>query len=336
MKAARLKSIKNLNIVEIDKPIPKAGEALVKIKSGGICGTDMHIFAKENAFSHHLGHELSGEIIENNSSNNDLKKGDKVVIDNATNCGVCEFCKNGMPEYCSNIQNLLMEERLSFQEYVAVPVRSLYRFEGLSYQAAALAEPFTVALEMIDTVNLKPGQDIAIFGPGPIGLMAAAFARHMGVSKIYLTGRSHNKKRLELGEKIGVDGIIKADKEDTVDFFESRSIKLDRILITAPPYTIKDAIQVLRFGGILTYIGFSFNGRENVELNFNDIHLKKLQIRATHAVPNRFFPVALKCIKKGIIDPLDFITKEFKLENVQEAFEFSLNNETIKTLINFE
>ncbi|MFW6294317.1 MAG: zinc-dependent alcohol dehydrogenase [Halanaerobium sp.] len=334
MKAARLESLKNLKVVEIDKPELKAGEVLVRVKAGGICGTDMHIFAKENAFSHHLGHELSGEVVAAKSSDYDFKAGDRVVIDNATNCGVCKFCKNGQPEYCSNIRNLLMEERLSFQEYVAVPARSLYKFEDISYQAAALAEPFTVALEMIETAAVKAGQDIAIFGPGPIGLMAAAYARKIGVNKIYLTGRSHSQKRLALGRKIGVDGIIEVDRENTVDFFKKNNLELDRVLITAPPYTIKDAVKILRFGGILTYIGFSFDGSENVELNFNDIHLKKLQLRATHAIPNRFFPAALANIKKGVIRAEDFITKEFKLDDIQKAFEFTLNNETIKTVIN--
>lgn len=334
MKAARLKSLKNLQVVDIEKPVPKAGEVLVKVKAGGICGTDMHIFAKENAFSHHLGHELSGEVVESKSQDYDFKKGDRVVIDNATNCGVCKFCKNGQPEYCSDIRNLLMEERLSFQEYVVVPARSLYKFEDLSFQAAALAEPFTVALEMIETAEVKAGQDIAIFGPGTIGLMAAAYARHLGVNKIYLTGRSHSQKRLDLGRKIGVDGIIEVDKEDTVEFFEDRDLKLDRVLITAPPYTIKDAVQILRFGGILTYIGFSFDGSENVELNFNDIHLNKLQLRATHAIPNRFFPAALKYIKNGVINPDDFISAEYNLAEVQEAFDYTLNNETVKTIIN--
>ena len=336
MKAARLKSLKNLEVVDIKKPEPKAGEVLVKVKSGGICGTDMHIFAKAEAFSHHLGHELSGEVVESRSDDYDFKPGDKVVIDNATNCGVCKFCKNGQPEDCSNIRNLLMEERLSFQEYVAVPARSLYKFEDLSFPAAALAEPFTVALEMIETAEVKAGQEIAVFGPGPIGLMAAAYAKHIGVNKIYLTGRSHSKKRLELAKKIGVDGIIEVDKEDTVQFFKNKNLELDRVLITAPPYTIKDAVQILRFGGILTYIGFSFDGSENVELNFNDIHLNKLQIRATHAIPNRFFPAALEYIKKGVIEPEDFITKEFKLDDVQKAFEFTLENETVKTLINID
>src|SRR6056297_2499985 len=106
MKAVRLESLKNLEVVEIEKPELKAGEVLVKVKAGGICGTDMHIFAKEEAFSHHLGHELSGEVVESKSRDYDFAKGDKVVIDNATNCGVCKFCKNGHPENCSNIRNL--------------------------------------------------------------------------------------------------------------------------------------------------------------------------------------------------------------------------------------
>ncbi len=333
MKAVRMTSLKKLELVNIAKPEPQAGEVVVKIMAGGICGTDLHIFSKKEAFDHYLGHEITGKVVENNSKAGHIKVGDKVVIDNATNCGVCRFCKNGQPEFCQDMYNLLMEEKISFQEYVAVPARSVYPFKELSYKEAALAEPLTVALEMLETAQVKEGQDIMIFGPGPIGLMAAAVAEHIGVNSIYLTGHSHSVKRFALAQKIGVDSIIEVDNEDVVEFCMNEGLQLDRVLITAPPYTLKDAVEITRFGGIITYIGFSFDGSQNVTLNYNDIHFKKLQIRATHAIPNRFYPEALKLIENNIIKYSDFVLDEYLLKDVQTAFENALNNETIKTMI---
>lgn len=233
MKIAKLKSFNEFELIDKKKPEPDQGELLVKIKAGGICGTDIHIFSREKAseiFDHPLGHELSGEIVKNNSDFSHLKIGDRVIIENATNCGRCKYCKNGKPEFCSNIYNL----------------------------------------------------------------------------------------------------------ENTRDFFERRGIELDRVLITAPPYTLKDAVSITRFGGIITYIGFAFNGKENITLDFNEIHLKKLQIRATHAIPNRFFPQALAYIKDGVITGDDFISNIFKFDEIQEAFEYSVREDIIKTVILFD
>lgn len=336
MKTVYLKGLRRVVVEEVAKPELKEGEVLVKVKAGGICGTDMHIFSKENSFSHPLGHELTGYVVENNSDYDHIKEGDRVVIDNATNCGVCRFCKNGQPEYCINILNLLLEEKIGFQEYVAVPARCVYPFSGLTYQEAALAEPLTVALEMLETAEVKKNQDIAIFGPGPIGLMAAQVAKHIGVKSIYMTGHSHSISRLGLAKKIGVTGIIEVDKESTVNYFRNKGIELDRVLITAPPSTINEAIPILRFGGILTYIGFDFNGAELVKIDFNQVHFKKLQIRATHAIPNRFYPEALALLKEGVVKAEDYISDVFKVDDIQEAFEHSLKGDTIKTMIVFD
>mgnify|MGYP006284820505 FL=1 len=261
--------------------------------------------------------------------------GDKVVIDNNSNCGKCKNCKNGKPEYCLNIKDFLEEEKISFQEYVAMPASSVYVFNNLSYQEATLAEPLTVALEMLETAEVKSNQDIAIFGPGPIGLMAARIAKHKGINNIYLTGKSHSTARLKLAEKIGVEDIIEVDNQDVVDYFNRNNLSVDRVLITAPPYTIKDGISILKFGGILTYIGFGFGGEEKVELDFNQVHFNKLQIKATHAIPNRFYPLALDYINKGIITKEDFVTDIFDFKNIQNGFERAKDKDTIKTLINF-
>ena len=335
MKKAEVEKPGVINLNETSIPKVKSNEVLIEIQAGGICGTDLHIFSREDSFSHPIGHELTGEIIKMGKEVKNFNIGDKVVIDNNSNCGKCKNCKNGKPEYCLNIKDFLEEEKISFQEYVAMPASSVYVFNNLSYQEATLAEPLTVALEMLETAEVKSNQDIAIFGPGPIGLMAARIAKHKGINNIYLTGKSHSTARLKLAEKIGVEDIIEVDNQDVVDYFNRNNLSVDRVLITAPPYTIKDGISILKFGGILTYIGFGFGGEEKVELDFNQVHFNKLQIKATHAIPNRFYPLALDYINKGIITKEDFVTDIFDFKNIQNGFERAKDKDTIKTLINF-
>ena len=183
MRKLVLKSIGQVGLEEVEKPSIGEQDVLIKVKACGLCGTDLHIFRDPNAFgdpfAHPLGHEITGQVVEVGAKVSHVQVGDGVVIDNATNCGVCRNCKNGDPGGCTNIINLLLEDKVVLQEYVAVPARSVYKFEGLSYAEATLAEPLTVALEMLATAEVGLGQDVVVVGPGPIGLMAARVARHM-------------------------------------------------------------------------------------------------------------------------------------------------------------
>jgi L-iditol 2-dehydrogenase len=339
MRKLVLKSIGQVGLEEVEKPSIGEQDVLIKVKACGLCGTDLHIFRDPNAFgdpfAHPLGHEITGQVVEVGAKVSHVQVGDGVVIDNATNCGVCRNCKNGDPGGCTNIINLLLEDKVVLQEYVAVPARSVYKFEGLSYAEATLAEPLTVALEMLATAEVGLGQDVVVVGPGPIGLMAARVARHMGARSVYVLARSGKPGRLQLAEKLGAE-VVLMDQVDLVEYFAEKNIQFDRALVTAPPSTINRVIPLMTFAGIITYIGFEFGGKEQVALDLNHFHVNKLQLRATHAIPNRFYPIALDLIKQGVIEPGDFISQTFLLEQVQQAFEAAVQGDAIKTLITLE
>lgn len=336
MRKLVLESMGRVGFEEVDRPTIGETDVLVKVRACGLCGTDLHIFTDPNAFgdpfAHPLGHEITGEVVEVGSRVTHVKAGDPVVIDNAMHCGVCGSCKNGNPGACTNIINLLLDDKVVLQEYVAVPARSVYKFHGLSFAEAALAEPLTVALEMLATAEVGLGQDVVVVGPGPIGLMAAKVALHMGARSVYVLARRGRESRLKLAEKLGAQ-VVLMDEVDLVQYFAGKGIKFDRALVTAPPATINRVIPLMAFAGIITYIGFEFGGKENVALDLNYFHVNKLQLRATHAIPNRFFPTALDLIGQGVIQPADFISKTFPFDQAQQAFEYASQKDAVKTII---
>ena len=135
MRKLVMKSIGQVGLEEVEKPSIGEQDVLIKVKACGLCGTDLHIFRDPNAFgdpfAHPLGHEITGQVVEVGAKVSHVQVGDGVVIDNATNCGVCRNCKNGDPGAIT-LSTCCWKIR-SCPGICAVPARSVYKFEGLSY-----------------------------------------------------------------------------------------------------------------------------------------------------------------------------------------------------------
>lgn len=318
MKAAYVKVPFEVELRDI--PVPDIGpdEVLVRTTACGICGTDLH-FARDLASEEPLplGHEFVGIVEKIGSNVTDFSQGDSVIVENHTACGICDACKNGMPVYCTNLYVVMKQPCLA--EFVRAHKRSLIKYEGLTPAEAALAEPLTVALDLIEEGGVPLGSNVAVFGPGPIGLMAVRLAKEKGAAKVILTGRSASKARLELGKKLGADAMVRVDTDNLRDAVKRECPQgLDRIFVTSPPKTIPDAFGVARFGAVIVFNGIDF-ANPSITFDANEFHFKRLQLRATHSIPNLRFPLAIDLLKRKVIDPGAFITHTFPFDSLSEA-----------------
>ena len=313
-------------------------EVLVKVKACGVCGWDVlvaQVVAKDWS---PIGHELSGKIVEvGGLVPGSLAVGTPVVVENSTFCGVCEQCKRGNVAHCVNLDH--HRSPGGFAEFIKVRYTSLYPMpSGLDFRAGALAEPLTVAIDMVEAAEIPLAGRVAVFGPGPIGLMIARLALHKGAARVYLTGHAHSKRRWEVAEAIGVTDCIYVDRQDVAQYFAGREPDgLDAVLVTSPPSTIGDAAKLCRFGGIIAYNGIKFGGDATIKLDGNDFHFKRLQLRGVHSIPNLGWPQAVELLRSRVIDPDLFISHDYPFDKVPEAVQFAAKarSETVKVMVNF-
>jgi L-iditol 2-dehydrogenase len=335
MKAYFTKVSMKFELRDIDL-IPLApDEVLVKVKACGVCGWDVLVATEVAKDWSPIGHELSGDIVEiGEAVPGHLALGDRVVVENSTYCGVCEQCKRGNVAHCVNLDH--HRQGSGFADYIKVRYTSVYPMGDLDYAAGALAEPLTVAIDMVESAEIPLAGRVAIFGPGPIGLMIARLAMLKGASRVYLTGHAHSKRRWKVAEKIGVTDCVYIDKQDVVSYFAKNEPQgLDRVLITAPPKTIPDAMEIVRFGGIITYDGIKFGGDEIIQLDGNAFHFKRLQLRGVHSIPNLGWPPAVTLLQDRVIDPDLFISHTYPFEKVPEAVSFAAKarSQTVKVMV---
>ena len=313
---------------EVPTPTPNVGEVLVRVTGCGICGTDLHFLRAMNHEWTPLGHELAGCVEEVGAGVSRLRFGDSVIIENNSGCSVCDACKNGESRYCRNIWTF-MNDQAGIGDYVCVPETSLQKHHDLTPRQATVAEPLTVAIDVTLRADIPLNGEVAIWGAGPIGIMACQIAKLRGARRVFLVGsprdNPRNRFRLELARELGADVTISGNQNAVDEIKRATGDGVDRVLVTAPPAAIPDALRACRFGGIVALIGLEERAGETVALEINAFHFQKLQLRASHAIPNHYFPIALDLLARRVIDPDRMITHIFPLNEFRRAFETANN-----------
>jgi threonine dehydrogenase-like Zn-dependent dehydrogenase len=216
MKAIKLEQPREIGLVELEKPVPGPGEALIKIKAAGICGSDIGAFRGTNSLVSYprvIGHELAG-VIESIPEDNTkgFKVGDKVIVDPYLYCGHCYPCRIRRTNCCTDLHVLGVHVDGGMAEYFCHPADMLVKMpEDMSWTDAAMAEPLTISLHGIHRGGLKAGEYCAIIGAGPIGLLAAMVALAYDAHPILI---DLVQERLDFAKELGVEYVINSGKED--------------------------------------------------------------------------------------------------------------------------
>lgn len=218
MRAIKLANPGEVACVEMEKPVPKEGEALIKIKTAGICGSDIGAFRGTNglvSYPRIIGHELAGVIEQIDPDNKKgLKIGDKVLIDPYLYCGHCYPCSVGRTNCCAELKVLGVHVDGGMAEYFCHPDDMLIRMpDDLDWTLAAMAEPLTISLHGIHRGGLIAGEYCAIIGAGPIGLVAGMVAQAYGAHAILL---DLVPERLAFAKSLGIEHVINSASEDPV------------------------------------------------------------------------------------------------------------------------
>ncbi|MBO1141505.1 galactitol-1-phosphate 5-dehydrogenase [Enterococcus avium] len=235
MKAVDLKAINQLELVEKEKPVPKKGEVLIHVMACGICGSDIpRVYVTGSyQFPTVLGHEFSGEIVEVADDVSSDYLGKKAAVFPLLPCNECDYCQSGYYAQCKNYNYFGSRTDGGFEEYLAVPLFNLVLLEDqVSYEEGAMVEPATVAQHVINKAELTVGDNVVIYGAGPIGVMVAQWAQINGAGKVVLMDIDSTK--VAFARELGFEYVCNSQEKEAESFIlETLGGKLADVAIEA-------------------------------------------------------------------------------------------------------
>ena len=210
MKAASLVELGKIELLECEVPqIESPTQVQVRVKAVGLCGTDLHMFKEHRAdvkLPRIMGHELSGEVVAVGDAVTRVHPGERVVLDPVFACGTCNTCKKGYHNVCESVRCYGVQMDGGFQDYIVVDEVHLYPFSNtISYEDAALAEPFSIASNILDRVALQAGENMLLIGSGTIGLSVLQVAKSFG-ARVMVVDVAADK--LKIASAMGADQIV--------------------------------------------------------------------------------------------------------------------------------
>lgn len=336
MKVVRITEPGRIEIGEMERPVPGAGEALLKIKYCGICGSDVQTYTGNQPFASYPripGHEFSAEIVEIGENQQGLKSGMVVTANPYFNCGHCYSCRKGKVNCCENNQTMGVQRDGAFAEYVTMPVERIVDGKGLSADTLALIEPFSIGYHAINRGNIQPGDKVLVMGSGPIGTFAMISAKLRGAT-VYAADLMDN--RLELATRFGADGVINTGWEKLEDRVRELTggCGMDVCVEAAGlPQTFLACIEQVCFGGKIVLIG---NGKKETTFVHSVLLKKELDVYGSRNSLKDFQPL-VELVAAGRVDVSPIVSTVYDLEQVVEAFEALRNNDgtLAKVLIRF-
>ncbi len=334
MKAAYVKSPFQFEIRDVPVRAPDEDDVLIQVKACGICGTDLHTAATQASRWQPFGHEVSGTVIDKGEGVTHVETGDRVILESGTFDRFSEQARNGRVDLNNQGPNFWMKGPMGFSEFMTVPKETAVPAGSLSFVEGALIEPLGVALDLVYTAGIELNDDVLLIGPGPIGLMALQLAKAAGARNVFVAGRSHSKKRLELAAAYGCEDIIDTGRMELRDYPYPR-VGVEKVLVTAPPVMIPPSLEVLLNGGICAYIGIAFGEKARITFDADDFHFRKLQLRASFASPALYFPRCIDLVRSGAVQVRELVTRKFRLHEIGDAMTDLKNNkkETVKSIM---
>lgn len=333
-------------LVELDKivveeaPIPEIEneyDVQVQVKAVGVCGTDLHMFKEHRAdvtLPRVMGHELSGLVTKVGSKVSRVKVGDRVVLDPVFACGTCPTCQKGYQNVCSSVRCYGVQMDGGYQDYIVVGENHLYPFDpSISYEEAALAEPFSIASNILDRVQLTEKDNLLLIGGGTIGLSVLQVAKSFG-ARVMVSDVAADK--LEIAKSMGADCVVNSKETSLADAAEAFAPGGFDVVIDAVGITplFQQSLNFAAPRARIACIGFDARPAE-----IPPVLVTKKELTIVGSRMNCFrFPIVMQWLNEGKIQADKMISRKYSIENIQQAFEETLANSatSVKTLIVFE
>ena len=348
MKAVYINAPGEVEIRQVEMPVRKPGEALLKVLYGGICGSDLGSYRGTFAYFSYPripGHEFSAEIVEIEENEYGLENGMIVTCNPYFNCGSCYSCQRGVVNACMDNQTMGCQRDGAFCEYITMPIERIYDGKGLSAKVLAAIEPFCISYHGVQRAGVKKGDKVLVVGAGTIGVLAANAAKALG-GEVYLCDVAEQKLQYAM-DTFGFAGTIVNDhpgalEEATAKLTGAVDINGVRanygfdvcIEAVGLPSTFQDCIDAAAFGGKVVLIGV---GKKNLDFNFTLIQKKELNVYGSRNAMKKDFIELIDLVKAGKVDLEKIVTNVYAFDDIAQAFaDFSqYGAQMLKVMIDF-
>jgi threonine 3-dehydrogenase len=324
---------------DVEVPRPQDRDVLIRVRKTSICGTDLHIFdwdewaAATIPVPMVVGHEFMGEIVRLGAEARGLEVGQRVAVEGHITCGHCRNCRAGRRHFCHNHLGVGVTRQGAFAEYVAVPAENVFPVpDHISDDIASVLDPLGNATHTALAFELV-GEDVLVTGAGPIGLMSAAIARHVGARFIAVT--DVNPYRLELAKVFGIDRAVNVTEEglDTVmaglGMTEGFDVGLE---MSGNERAFNQMLEAMNHGGKVAVLGIP---PADVTVEMNQVIFKGLTIQGIYG--RRIFETWYKAaamLQSGL-DVSAVVTHHFDVDDYAEAFAAVSSGECGKVVLDW-
>jgi threonine 3-dehydrogenase len=320
---------------------PKVGETdvLIKIKKTAICGTDVHIYnwdewsQKTIPVPMHVGHEFVGEIAKLGREVTGLKVGERVSGEGHIVCGHCRNCRAGARHLCINTKGIGVNIPGAFAEYLVMPAVNVFPIpDSISDDEASIFDPFGNATHTALSFDMV-GEDVLITGAGPIGIMAAAIAKHVGARKVVITDL--NDYRLDLAKKLGVEYCVNVGKKDLkqvmkdIGMTEGFDVGME---MSGSSKAFDSMLESMRPGGKIGLLGILPNG---AGIEWSHVIFKGLIMKGIYGREMFETWYKMTAMLQSGLDIKPIITHRFDIKDYEKGFELMASGNSGKIILDW-
>ncbi|MFB7588978.1 L-threonine 3-dehydrogenase [Streptomyces sp. NPDC056169] len=340
MKAlVKLKAEPGLWLTDVPEPETGPGDVLIKVKRTGICGTDLHIRSwdgwaqKSIATPLTIGHEFVGEVVSVGRDVSDIAVGDLVSGEGHLVCGKCRNCLAGRRHLCRATVGLGVGRDGAFAEYVALPASNVWVHRvPVDLDIAAIFDPFGNAVHTALSFPLV-GEDVLVTGAGPIGIMAAAVAKHAGARNVVITDVS--EERLALARKTGVTLALNvaeqtiADGQRTLGLKEGFDVGLE---MSGNPHAMRDMVANMTNGGKIAMLGLP---SEDFAVDWAKIVTSMITVKGIYGREMFETWYAMSVLLEAGLDLAPVVTGRYAYTDFEAAFDDAASGKSGKIILDW-
>lgn len=332
----------DLEIRTLPKPQVTDDTVVVAARAVGVCGSDLHMWRNTHGWPVAapvvLGHETAGEIVEVGRNVTGWAVGDRVVCETAASiCGACTLCRAGLYNLCPTREGYGATRDGAFSELLLAEPRVLHRIpEGVSFESAAMTEPFAVAFNaVVERARVKTGDLVVVQGAGTIGILSMLMANLSGADTTVVLGTGIDGHRLSMARELGADHVMDITKEDPLELIATLHDGLGADLVvdaTGVSAALKQSLDMVRPLGSIAKVGW---GPQPLDFSLDPLVQKAVTLFGSFSHNWGTWDRVLTLFASGKLDPSSVLGGVYEIEDWEQAFEDMESGKNIKSVMTF-